>query len=203
MDGRMQELEAKFYLRDLSALSGQLPAMGAEIIHPRILETNLRFDTPDGALQRQLKVLRLRQSHSVVLTYKGPAQVIEGASQRQEVETEVGDFDATQALLQALGFQVSRIYEKYRTEYRFNELVITLDELPFGDFIEIEGPAVAEIQQVAGRLGLDWTANITTNYLALLDRVKAYRDLAFRDLTFENFRGLKIAPEELGVRPAD
>lgn len=199
----MQELEAKFYLRNPSVFPTKLASIGAQIVHPRILEINLRFDTPEGDLDRQNKLLRLRKAHTVTLTYKGAAKNLGGASQRQEIETEVGDFETTSALLTALGYQVSRIYEKYRTEYRLNRLIITLDELPYGDFIEIEGPDVGEIQQMADRLGLDWSANIAVNYLILLDRVKAYRELAFRDLTFENFKDLSITADDLRITPAD
>jgi len=199
----MKELEAKFYIRNLSVFPGRLQAAGAEIVRPRILETNLRFDTPNGDLNRQHQLLRLRSAHTATLTYKGSARVVGGASQRQEIETEVTDFQAARALIEALGFQVSRIYEKYRTEYYLDDLMITLDELPFGDFIEIEGPQVAEIHAAADTLGLDWGANITDNYLMLLDRVTAFRELAFQDLTFENFKNLSISPEDLGIRAAD
>lgn len=199
----MQELEAKFYLRNLPVFPARLEAAGAVIVRPRILETNLRFDTPEEDLNRQHQLLRLRMAHTATLTYKSSAEVVGGASQRQEIETEVADFQAARALIEALGFRVSRVYEKYRTEYDMNGLLITLDELPFGDFIEIEGSQVAEIRDGANILGLDWSANITDNYLLLLDRVTAFRELNFRDLTFENFSGLSIRPEDLGIRAAD
>ena len=35
----------------------------------------------------------------------------------QELEFTVGDFDMARAFLQALGYQVSMIYEKYRAGY--------------------------------------------------------------------------------------
>jgi adenylate cyclase class 2 len=199
----MQEIEAKFYVQDLSVFHKKLIAVGAEIVHPRILEINLRFDTPNGDLSQQHKLLRLRQAHTVTLTYKGAAQILEGASQRQEIETEVGDFETTKNLLEAVGYQISRIYEKYRTEFQHKDLMITLDELPYGDFIEIEGPDVGEIHQMADWLGLDWSANVTDNYLMLLERAKKFRELAFRDLTFENFNNFSITPEDLGIKAAD
>lgn len=42
-------------------------------------------------------------------------------------------------LLQELGYVVSEVYEKYRTTYKLNVLQITLDEMPYGMFVEIEG----------------------------------------------------------------
>ena len=199
----MQELEAKFYVRHLKPFEQKLIALGANILRPRILETNLRFDTPDHQLSQRLQMLRLRKAHTNTLTYKGASQVVDGASQRQEIEIEVEDFGAAMALLEALGYQVSSIYEKYRTEYKSNSLLVTLDELPFGKFIEIEGSDTLFIRQLANQLGLKWSANITANYLMLLDHFNQTLNIPLRDLTFENFAGLTITPQDLGVSPAD
>ena len=198
----MEELEAKFYVRDLSIFPEMLETNGARVLRPRVHETNLRFDTPDKDLNREKKLLRLRQAHNDTMTFKSAARVTDGASLRQEIQTEVKDFEAAKMLLEALGYQVSRIYEKYRTEYQSGKLIITLDELPYGNFIEIEGPHVAEIQGMAQTLGLDWDANITDNYLILFDHLRGVRGFDFRDLTFDNFKGLSIPPQELGIRAA-
>ena len=199
----MQEIEAKYFIRDLAKLEARILAEGGQRLHPRILETNLRFDTQNRDLSQHFQVLRLRQAHKVTMTYKGIALMLDGASQRQEIEIEVGDLDTARAMLEALGYQVVRTYEKYRTEYQLDGLTITLDELPYGEFVEIEGPGAAEIRQMAIRLGLDATANVQVNYLMLLDRVREARHLTFHDLTFENFKGLSITSQDLGVRPAD
>jgi len=78
-----------------------------------------------------------------------------------------------------------------------------LDELPFGDFMEIEAPNNTLIEGVAQILGLDWSRGINTNYLGLMQFVKRNLQLSFDDLTFENFHGLHISYEDLGVEPAD
>ena len=53
---------------------------------------------------------------------------------------EVSSFDNAKALLEALGYRVSVMYEKYRTTYDWGGCEVTLDEMPYGDFAEIEGP---------------------------------------------------------------
>ncbi len=133
MDGR--ELEVKFHVSDLAALEARLQAFHARQVHPRLYEMNLRFDTADLQLTRNLKVLRLRQDESVHLTFKGPSQELEGVRLRQEIEIAVDDFTAARALLEALGYQVTAMYEKYRTSYQLDQTLITLDEMPFGNFI--------------------------------------------------------------------
>jgi adenylate cyclase class 2 len=95
------------------------------------------------------------------------------------------------------------IYEKYRTTYQLNEVIITLDEMPYGDFVELEGPNPESIQAVNQLLGLDWEARIVENYLVLFDRLRSKLSLTFHDLTFANFESLDVSPETLGVRPAD
>ena len=59
-------------------------------------------------------MLRLRRDSSVRLTYKGPGKTIDGVHLRKEIEFAASDFDAAQAFLEALGYQVQMIYEKYR-----------------------------------------------------------------------------------------
>jgi adenylate cyclase, class 2 len=198
-----QELEVKFYVTDLSAVEARLQDLGAHLSLPRILEVNLRFDTPDNELGKSLRVLRLRQDAIARLTYKGPASGLGGARLRQELEFEVSDFAVARAFLEALGYQVMMIYEKYRAAYDLDNVEVSLDELPYGTFVEIEGPDPVAIQAVTRQLGLDWGATIPASYTVLFDQVKARLSLPFRDLSFENFKDLLVTPADLGVQPAD
>lgn len=200
---RDQELEVKFYANDLAAVEQRLIGLGAQLVLPRIFEVNLRFDTPDGSLGRGLRVLRLRQDIVARMTYKGPASGLGGARLRQEIEFEVSDFEAARALLEALGYRVAMRYEKYRTAYELDEVEVSLDELPYGTFVEIEGPDPAAIRSAAQALALDWEATIPASYTALFEQLRARLGLPFGDLSFENFRELSISPADLGVRPAD
>jgi len=199
----MQEIEAKYYVRNLPAAEAKIISEGGTLLHARIHETNLRFDTPDEVLSRQNQMLRLRKSHTVTITYKGTMSIHDGVSHRQEIETEMGDFEIAKSLLEALGYRVTRIYEKYRTEFLLDGLTIALDELPYGNFVEIEGTGSEKIRQTAARLGLNPAVNIPANYLMLLDQLNKNRHLTLRDLTFENLNGLTITPEDLSVTPAD
>lgn len=196
----MKEIEAKFYLNRLAEISARLEMLGAEVIVPRTLETNLRFDTPNGDLDDAHQMLRLRQYDQALLTFKSAAEVNGGVSERVEIETEVGDFETMRTLLEALSYHVSAVYEKYRAMYRLGDVMVTLDELPYGNFLEIEGKDAPTIQQVAEQLGLNWAANITDNYLLLMRRLPGENHT---ELTFEAFKGVEVRPEDLGVIPAD
>ncbi|GAB4577883.1 MAG: hypothetical protein Fur0022_06150 [Anaerolineales bacterium] len=197
------ELEVKFLLANPGAFINRLQALGAHLEAPRLHETNLRFDTPDQALRRSYQVLRLRQDAKARVTYKGPGELQGGVRARQEIEFGVDDFDAARATFEALGYEVSFVYEKYRTTYQLENVEIVLDETPIGTFTEIEGPDAESIQTTAHHLRLDWNARINDSYVYLFEKAKLALGLPFRDLTFENFRDVVITSQALGVRFGD
>ena len=198
-----EEIEVKFHVHDLNGLEMRLQQLGAHLVQPRSREVNLRFDRPDGSLERSHRVLRLRQDAQARLTYKGPGKLRDGVRVREEIEFSVGDFDATQTLLEALGFQVAVLYEKFRRAYGLGETRVMLDEMPYGDFVEIEGPRAGAIREAAQALGLPWDRRITSSYLAIFHALRRKRKLKFRDLTFANFAGNTFTPDDLGIPFAD
>lgn len=214
----MHELEVKFYVPDLPAFERRLDGVGARLVEPRVHEYNLRFDTPAGELSQAYRALRLRQDRTTHLTYKGPSRDLDGARLREEIEVDVDDFAAARRFLEALGYQVWVIYEKYRTLYTLDAsgdqaagshvpgvespVLIALDELPYGNFIELEGRSGQDLRAAADLLGVDWEAQIKVSYLELFQVLRKRMDLSFRDLTFENLRGNPIPPEALGVQAA-
>ena len=203
MNNIYQEMEVKFYVRSLAKLEERLKASGAECVQPRVEEINLRFDTVDGSLAAIHSVLRLRQDEKVRLTYKGERRDVGGANTRTEIEFEAGDFDAAKAFLEALGYRVVTVYEKYRQTYDLEGMHVTLDELPYGSFCEIEGSDPTRIYNLARRLGLNWEVRISASYLELFERLKAGRAPMAKNLVFSELVGLKIRPIDLGVEPAD
>jgi adenylate cyclase class 2 len=203
MAGKNRELEVKFLVEDLQTFARLIEKEGARKVQERAFEYNLRFDTPQGELAERHHVLRLRRDIEARLTFKAPGDGSEDVYARREIEFTVEDFDAARALLEALGYEVSVIYEKYREVYRLDKTLVTLDEMPFGHFIEIEGPSPEEIHAVADLLGLDWEARVVENYLDLFDRVRESFGLTFQDLTFENFRDLAVNLEGLNLSGAN
>ncbi len=202
MAGNYQEIEAKFLVTRLRDLQERLVDLHSALVEPRIHELNLRFDDNQGTLTETGQVLRLRRDARIHLTYKDAGQAQAGVIERREVEVEIGDFQAAHDLLVSLGFRVIFIYEKYRTTYSFDRVHVMLDELPYGDFAEIEGEAAA-IQEAARRLELNCSRAVLGSYHSLFESMRRERALPFRDLTFENFSGLTASPEDLGILPAD
>jgi adenylate cyclase class 2 len=190
------ETEVKIYLPNLGAMQRSLESAQAGMVKPRLFERNLRYENAERSLAPNGIVLRLRQDDRGRITYKGPAITHEatGISTRAELETEIGDITIMDAILQKLGFQVSLIYEKYRTTYELHGAEIVLDEMPYGNFMEIEGESGA-IEQVLHMLNLSETPRIIGSYVVLFEAVKTALGLDFRDLSFANFAGIHVPAE--------
>lgn len=203
MSGTGQELEIKFYLSKPKRLKDRLAEVGARCIQERVYEINIRYDTPDQALRNTGRLLRLRKDTLARLTYKGPGEISGGARLREELEFTVSDFSTAQAFLLALGYQVVMIYEKYRTTYSLENVLVMIDEMPYGNFAEIEGPDGESIQAATQHLGLDWEARSLESYTQIFDTVRLIKGLPMRDLSFANFKEVRVLPGQLGVSKAD
>lgn len=203
MEESTVEMEVKFYLSDLPALRERLISLGAEQVQARTRETNYRFDTPEGALTLSGRALRLRHDVRDILTFKGPSSTVDGVRARPEYEVEVDNLGNAWLILEGLGYKLTVSYEKWRAIYRLNGLLITLDELPYGNFSEIEGTDTSIIRSTAAVLALDWEARIESSYLELFATLKLGRGLTMRDLTFAEFADVALTGSDLGVRPAD
>lgn len=203
MSDSNQEIEAKFYVTGLEGIKARLRALEAQLIQERILETNIRFDLPNARLRSEGRVLRLRHDTEARLTYKGTSNNDQGILSRTEIEFVVEDFEKARQFLEALGYQELLRYDKYREVYDLDGCHIMLDELPYGDFIEIEGENVEEIRKMTAKLNLRWEAAVTKSYSSLFESVKSALNLTFQDLSYENFTGIKVTPGHLGVLPAD
>jgi len=216
----MQELEAKFFVLDLKKIEVCLQELEAHLIQPRSLETNIRFDLPDNCLSSEGHILRLRQDTEARLTYKSAGINESGVLNRTEIEFVVENFEKAKQFLEALGYQRLFYYEKYRTTYALdsNSLLlenqkqasgihnchIMLDELPYGNFVEIEGESIESIQAVANKLNLKWDTTIPTSYHALFERLCVkHPNLDATDLSFNTLQGQTITADELSVHAAD
>jgi adenylate cyclase class 2 len=192
------EVEVKFHVPNLGAFRQRLLDAGATVARPRTYERNLRYDNEWEGLRRKGQLLRLRQDAAARLTFKGiPAG--DGQSEvkaREELEVEVSDFATMALILERIGFRPRQVYEKYREAFHFAGVEALLDEMPFGNFVELEGDAAA-IRAAADRLELDWSRRIVDNYLALMARLIVHYRLSFEDVTFDNFARAAVSIEDV------
>lgn len=160
------ERELKFPCPDLSALRERLIELDAERLRPSSFEDNVLFDE-DDRLRKQGLTLRLRiEAQRSRLTFKGPAHFEGSVKVRAEHEVEVADPEEARKIFEALGFQVSRRYQKHREEWHLGGVTISLDHTPIGDYAEFEG---AGAETVARRTGFDPKAAERRTYLQLYE----------------------------------
>ena len=193
MPNNYTETEVKLYVPDLAAVAKRLEEVGAKLTVPRVYEINVRYDDPRGKLRRGRKVLRLRRDSRIRLTYKDESGVQTSgvARSRYEAEVEVSDFDAMEVILAKLGYHRYMTYEKYRTTYELEGAEVTLDEMPYGNFVEIEGDDQS-ISRALERLQLQDAPRLAAGYTTLFENVKHYLGLDVQDLTFANFEGVAV-----------
>jgi adenylate cyclase, class 2 len=163
------EIEVKLKVRDPKAIPALLAGLGARLLYPREFEENVLYDFPDRPLVRRGAMLRVRTTgRGTLLTYKDRGRVEEGFKMREEVEAELGPAEGSPLveILERLGMGVVFRYQKYRTTWEADATLVTLDETPIGDFLELEGTREG-IDAIASRLGYG-----PRDYMA-----QSYRDL--------------------------
>jgi adenylate cyclase class 2 len=181
------EIEVKFYVPVPSQIQQRLDDLGA-VAAPKVFETNLRFEDCNNSLIKSNQLLRLRQDNRCRLTYKcAPCQNHSECKVYQELEVDVGDMETMTAILKALGFRMVQVYEKWRQTYSWRNVLICMDTMPYGEFMEIEGPE-KNIKEAVDALDLQWNKRILGNYLAIFETLRKQVHLPFYDLTFGNFK---------------
>jgi adenylate cyclase class 2 len=122
-----------------------------------------------GILNENGAVLRVRKTQDkTILTFKKSVQNEFSIKQKIEHETEIADAGEIVKIIENLGFTPRLVYEKRRKTWHFRAVEIVLDELPFGEFMEIEGSVIA-IAEAEMFLGIEdyATEHATYPYLTM------------------------------------
>ncbi len=201
-----QEREIKFYISNPEMFLEKIKSTDGILTYPRVAEWNLRFDTPKKTLSNAGQALRLRKDERIRLTYKGPADLSQQITSRTELEVEVSDFDTTRRIMEALGYEVMMIYEKYRTTWDLDGTEVVLDELPIGVFCEIEGENLDQILAVVNKFELNWERRLTDSYLSIFAQLKNALGWPPVNLTYRDMKDLPVNAHDLAwinIHPAD
>ncbi len=140
---RLTEAQKQFVLNSLEEINAKYEGED--------FEENMIYG--GGILDEKQAVLRVRKTQSkTILTFKQRINNNFDVKQQTEHETEIADAEELAKIIENLGFEPRLVYEKRRKTWRFRLVEIVLDELPFGDFMEIEGSitAIAEAEMFLG-----------------------------------------------------
>ncbi len=144
------EIEKKFILSNdqREQVLENLKELGAKYIREDFEENTLYNG---GILDEKRAVLRVRKiAGKTVLTYKQRIENAADVKQQIEYETVVEKAEEMEKIIESLGFEKNLVYEKRRQTWHFRAVEIVLDELPFGQYMEIEGSitAIAEAEML-------------------------------------------------------
>jgi predicted adenylyl cyclase CyaB len=153
----MRETELKAVVPDESACLARLLDAGAQPVSEGRLEDR-RYDYPDRRLTMRDIVLRLRvkgnaTSTSASLDWKGAASFEGGYKHRDETSLSIGDAAQMAAILDALGFVVTRAIDRDVRVLRLGEATLRIERFPRMDtLLEVEGtgPAIEAAIKASG-----------------------------------------------------
>jgi adenylate cyclase class 2 len=178
------EKEIKLRINDLGLLINKLTTEKAVFIG-KALQRTVRFDNQENSLESNGTFLRVRSGFENVITVKRKVKDDSGdVFKREEFETRVDDIEMIRKMLNALGFNREYVMEKYRMEWELDGVNISIDELPFGFFVEIEGEE-KKIFEVAQKLNLDVNERIIVTYWDIFAEYKKEYDLIGENIEFE------------------
>lgn len=137
------ETEVKIAVAGAQAIRDLLATHRFRETVSRRFEANTLYDTAEYRLRQASMLLRLREvGGECIITWKGPGTAGPHKS-RPEIETSAGSAEKLGRILESIGFRPIFRYEKFRTEFKTSPDapgVVTLDETPIGNFLELEGP---------------------------------------------------------------
>ncbi len=161
------EIEVKVRVEDLKTYVGKAEELGYEVLQPRLFEGNFLYDFPERPLSISGCMLRVRETvEGALFTFKGKVVSHDRYKIRPEEETRCDNGEKLRAILENIGLRTFFKYEKYRREYQAPGAILCLDEMPFGNFLELEG-SPESIEALAAALELDSSSFLRRSYADL------------------------------------
>jgi adenylate cyclase class 2 len=183
-----KEIEIKFCIDNLRALTRRLRAAGFRVVTRRTYEMNTLYDLPGQPLRKRGDLLRLREyGNDWVLTHKAKGKAGRHKA-RTETETRVEDGKKMDGILRSLGFQPTFRYEKFRAEWSDGHGHVVVDDTPIGNFGEIEGTP-RWIDRTAKALAIRREHYLTETYAGLFFAWKGRTRSKAKEMTFRAVQG--------------
>jgi adenylate cyclase, class 2 len=177
------EVEIKFRIKDMKAMIRALKRTGFKLQTGQTHEVNTLYDLPGQKLRKKGELLRLRKyGDQWILSYKAKGKPGRHKT-RLELETHLENGKRMDAILRALNFSATFIYEKYRAEWGDGTGHLVLDQTPLGNIGEIEGPS-RWIDRTAKALGIAREDYITQTYADLFFNWKRQTRSHANSMTF-------------------
>lgn len=185
------EFEAKFYPVDKEKFRETLKNVGASLVTSERKMRRIIVDHKSYS-QLQCDYIRVRDEGDVVrLSAKTHAREGGNLDDQKEIDVVVSDYDKTVKIIEAMGFTFDIYQETLRETWKLGNAEITIDTWPDLDtYCEVEATSEQEVQEVAGKLGLNWEKRIITSvkevYMKVYGLSKEEVTEKIKNITFEN-----------------
>ena len=176
------EKELKLKIKDLSGLIEYLKKHGAVVLN-KSKEKTVRLDTSNKDLEKRGVFLRVRAGSKNTITLKEKIGDDKNIRTRKETEFEIQDIEAMAYILGKLGFDYSRTMEKYRINLKYKNAKLSIDEMPFGFYLEIEGEE-NRIEAITKELGYNPEEKILVTYWDILEEYNKEHKTNKKDIEF-------------------
>lgn len=189
-----REFELKAAVDDVPRRRAAVEAAGGQLVFEGAL-TDVRWDSPARVLALRDYVLRLRTYRSAletraVLDWKGPTRYEDGFKVRDELTTSAGNPEALSAMLEKLGYVVTREIERTIAQYDLAGATVRFEAYPRMDpLVEVEGTPTA-IESAIAILGMPrevFTTERLPDFVARFEaRTGTFAALCQRELSGEH-----------------
>lgn len=156
----------------------------AILVRSKHLEKSIIYEDSRGGLQKQDKLLRLKDHNQLML--KIPT-ILSGEGKfktRKQIKIEISKGDVRELLLE-LGYKELFRYEKWREVWELDGMRICLDEVPFlGNVVEIEGDEDS-IEKMAHLLEMGALKTSNISYVKLFWAYAEAQELKAKQMTFD------------------
>ena len=189
-----REFELKAAVDDVPLRRRAVEAAGARLVFEGAL-TDVRWDAPARTLILRDHVLRLRTYRSATdthaaLDWKGPTRYEGGFKVRDELTTTVGSPEALSAMLERLGYVVTREIERTIAQYDVAGASVRFESYPRMDpLVEVEGTphAIEAAIVVLGMPRSAFTTERLPDFVARFEaRTGSFAALCQRELAGEH-----------------
>jgi len=141
-----KEVEVKFRVDDVRALTRKLRAAGFRQITPRTHEMNTLYDLPGQPLRHRGELLRLRRyGKEWLLTHKAKGKAGRH-KMREETETKVNDGKKMDAILRALGSNLAFAMRNFARSGVMERATSSSTRLPLGTSARLKDHRAGSMQ---------------------------------------------------------
>lgn len=173
----MFEVELKAVVDDLELRRKRMESAGAELTFDGRL-SDKRYDLPSRELAQRDEVLRVRRyetrdSVRTHVDWKGPTDTEGAYKVREEISTVVEDFKGLSAILEKLGYVVTREIDRQVMQYRWGAATVRFEVYPRMDnLVEVEGepPVIEEAIETLAMLRGEFTTERLAAFVARFEQ---------------------------------